>query len=418
MRDPWRFRNDPVLKLQCCYCSPLLCCVVDSRWSRGSSQKLLPISLTFCLHFDSRYAEGSSQILLSILLSSCLAGSSLGDSRLHLRRLELKKSFPFFKLSGWILARGRQLKRETEVLKRHDWLESNDSGSSFEANSRLKLLARVWASSGSSFDFLDLDFACFNSDLSHSNFHIIVEASRVNLKTYDGQDDEGSNKTANSASTLDDQEESRRKTSVINSRDKDQEKEASQKSVKNSDARTKQPKGQPSAKVDLKEAKEKQSTKDRATREEPPPLSKSPAQTDEDTFLGQFTDKVMAAVYPKGLDSRELQKYDGTQDPLTHLNNLKMEIMVRGIRGNVIPRLFPGTFRGAAQLWFHSLPHLSIPDMKTLEQKFLLNFTTSRRQPKNPRVERRGTPALHNSRLGRIIPAKEVDYQATPYNVG
>ncbi|KAI9095678.1 hypothetical protein K1719_026238 [Acacia pycnantha] len=60
-----------------------------------------------------------------------------------------------------------------------------------------------------------------------------------------------------------------------------------------------------------------------------------------------------------------------------------MEIMVKGIRGDVIPRLFAGTFRGAAQLWFHSLPYLSIPDMKTLEQKFLLNFATSRRQPKS-----------------------------------
>lgn len=94
--------------------------------------------------------------------------------------------------------------------------------------------------------------------------------------------------------------------------------------------------------ADLVQAKGKQLAENPDHSKKMTPPSSSMPKTNneghgEENVLSQFSDKIMAAAYPKGLDSRGLPKYDGSQDSLNHVNNFKMEIGVKGIVGHVIP---------------------------------------------------------------------------------
>ncbi|XP_061375048.1 uncharacterized protein LOC133317223 [Gastrolobium bilobum] len=56
---------------------------------------------------------------------------------------------------------------------------------------------------------------------------------------------------------------------------------------------------------------------------------------------------------------------------------------IKGIEEPLITRLFATTLTGAAQAWFSSLPAGSIKSFEEFGGRFLLNFATSKKQPKS-----------------------------------
>ncbi|XP_061344728.1 uncharacterized protein LOC133290634 [Gastrolobium bilobum] len=96
-----------------------------------------------------------------------------------------------------------------------------------------------------------------------------------------------------------------------------------------------------------------------------------------------FADKIVEAPYPENLNLSELIKYDGTQDPQVHLDAFDTTMYIKGIEEPLITRLFATTLIGAAQTWFSSLPTGSIRSFEEFGGRFLLNFATSKKQPKS-----------------------------------
>ncbi|XP_061371995.1 uncharacterized protein LOC133314527 [Gastrolobium bilobum] len=103
---------------------------------------------------------------------------------------------------------------------------------------------------------------------------------------------------------------------------------------------------------------------------------------------GQYNDspfayEILEAPYPENLNLSELIKYDGTQDPQVHLDAFDTAMYIKGIEEPLIMRLFATTLTGAAQAWFLSLPAGSIRSFEEFGGRFLLNFATSKKQPKS-----------------------------------
>ncbi|XP_061362505.1 uncharacterized protein LOC133306227 [Gastrolobium bilobum] len=96
-----------------------------------------------------------------------------------------------------------------------------------------------------------------------------------------------------------------------------------------------------------------------------------------------FADKIVNAPYPENLNLSDIPKYDGRQDHQVHLDVFDTTMYIKGIEEPLITRLFATTLTGAAQAWFSSLPAGSIRSFEEFGGKFLLNFATSKKQPKS-----------------------------------
>ncbi|MCI90890.1 hypothetical protein A2U01_0112184, partial [Trifolium medium] len=52
--------------------------------------------------------------------------------------------------------------------------------------------------------------------------------------------------------------------------------------------------------------------------------------------------------------------YDGSTDPVDHIENIEAVLEYRNIRGSIKCKLFPTTLRKEAMTWYKSLPPGSI----------------------------------------------------------
>ncbi|XP_061351307.1 uncharacterized protein LOC133296362 [Gastrolobium bilobum] len=96
-----------------------------------------------------------------------------------------------------------------------------------------------------------------------------------------------------------------------------------------------------------------------------------------------FVDEIVDAPFPKNLNLSEIPKYGGAQDPQVHLDAFDTAMYIKGIQEPLITRLFATTLKGVAKSWFSSLPAGSIRSFEELGGRFLLNFATSKKQPKS-----------------------------------
>ncbi|KAI9127792.1 hypothetical protein K1719_000785 [Acacia pycnantha] len=61
-----------------------------------------------------------------------------------------------------------------------------------------------------------------------------------------------------------------------------------------------------------------------------------------------------SARFPEKLNLGELTKYDGTQDPTTHLEDFGVHMSVRGLKEPIVPRIFAATLKGGVEMASHS----------------------------------------------------------------
>ncbi|XP_074270742.1 uncharacterized protein LOC141594636 [Silene latifolia] len=99
-----------------------------------------------------------------------------------------------------------------------------------------------------------------------------------------------------------------------------------------------------------------------------------------------FVDDIALVGVPKGCVPPAMTLYDGTTDPLDHINHYKQKMMVTTATGSLkeacMCKGFGSTLSGAALQWFVSLPNRSITCFADLVNAFHQQFASSRRPEK------------------------------------
>jgi hypothetical protein len=94
-----------------------------------------------------------------------------------------------------------------------------------------------------------------------------------------------------------------------------------------------------------------------------------------------FTPWIMSHTLPHGFQfTKQLKEYDETKDPTLHVSTFERAMYFQGVNEAIVCRAFPLMLSEAASRWFSGLPPQSISNWKTLNHKFILHFTSSKRQ--------------------------------------
>ncbi|XP_074293432.1 uncharacterized protein LOC141620469 [Silene latifolia] len=99
-----------------------------------------------------------------------------------------------------------------------------------------------------------------------------------------------------------------------------------------------------------------------------------------------FVDDIALVGVPKGCVPPTMTLYDGTTDPLDHVNHYKQKMMVITATGPLkeacMCKGFGSTLSEAAQQWFVGLPNKSIANFADLVNAFNQQFASSRKLEK------------------------------------
>ncbi|XP_041027035.1 uncharacterized protein LOC121267253 [Juglans microcarpa x Juglans regia] len=86
----------------------------------------------------------------------------------------------------------------------------------------------------------------------------------------------------------------------------------------------------------------------------------------------------MAVPLPPKFKIPHIEAYDGSKDPLEHLETFKAHMILHGFPNEVACRAFPITLKGAARSWFASLRPGTVDSFNELAHLFLTYFMASR----------------------------------------
>ncbi|XP_074297337.1 uncharacterized protein LOC141628048 [Silene latifolia] len=99
-----------------------------------------------------------------------------------------------------------------------------------------------------------------------------------------------------------------------------------------------------------------------------------------------FVESIGLVSMPKGFITPTMTLYDGTEDPLEHINQYKQKMMVvaatRPEKEACMCKGFSSTLSGAALQWFVNLPNKSISSFAGLVNVFNQQFASSRKPEK------------------------------------
>ncbi|XP_058183967.1 uncharacterized protein LOC131301614 [Rhododendron vialii] len=99
-----------------------------------------------------------------------------------------------------------------------------------------------------------------------------------------------------------------------------------------------------------------------------------------------FTPEVMRRPLPRKFKMPQLEIFNGSTDPLDHLETYKSLMHLQAVPDEVMCRAFPVTLKGSARAWFNKLPPGSIRSFKELSTSFVSYFIAGQRY---------GKPATH-----------------------
>ncbi|XP_042964733.1 uncharacterized protein LOC122298957 [Carya illinoinensis] len=93
-----------------------------------------------------------------------------------------------------------------------------------------------------------------------------------------------------------------------------------------------------------------------------------------------YNTRIMAMRLPPKFKVPQVDMYDGSKDPVDHLENFKTHITLYGFPRDIACRAFHLTLKGTARGWFGTLKPKSIDSFKKLAKQFLTQFMPSRRR--------------------------------------
>ena len=101
-----------------------------------------------------------------------------------------------------------------------------------------------------------------------------------------------------------------------------------------------------------------------------------------DTLVQQtespFTVEVLHFPLPAKFRMPQVEAFDGTRDPVDHLNTYKNQMELHGHQDPMRCRAFAMTLIGPALAWFNRLPPSSIPSFRELSISFVSHFIEAR----------------------------------------
>ena len=91
-----------------------------------------------------------------------------------------------------------------------------------------------------------------------------------------------------------------------------------------------------------------------------------------------FTIKVLYFPLPAKFRMPQIETFDGTKDPIDHLNTYKNQMELHGYQNPIRCRVFAITLKGPALAWFNRLPPSSISSFIELSIAFVSHFIGAR----------------------------------------
>ncbi|XP_059639659.1 uncharacterized protein LOC132282045 [Cornus florida] len=99
-----------------------------------------------------------------------------------------------------------------------------------------------------------------------------------------------------------------------------------------------------------------------------------------------FSPAVMSCPLPSKFKMPTLKSFDGTRDPLDHLETYKALMYLQAVLDEIMCRAFPTTLKGWARLWFNKLKPGSIENFEELSKQFIGHFIAGQKHRR---------PAIH-----------------------
>ena len=101
-----------------------------------------------------------------------------------------------------------------------------------------------------------------------------------------------------------------------------------------------------------------------------------------DTLVQQtespFTTEVLHFPLPAKFQMPQIEAFDGTKDPIDHLNTYKNQMELHGYQDLVRCRAFSITLKGPTLAWFNRLPLSSVSSFRELSIAFVSHFIRAR----------------------------------------
>ena len=96
-----------------------------------------------------------------------------------------------------------------------------------------------------------------------------------------------------------------------------------------------------------------------------------------------FTIEVLNCPFPQKLCLPQLESYDGSKDPLDHIESFMTFMLLQMTLDEVMCRAFPMTLKGVARVWFSKIPPGTIADFEQLSKGFVRHFIGGQRHKKS-----------------------------------
>ena len=87
-----------------------------------------------------------------------------------------------------------------------------------------------------------------------------------------------------------------------------------------------------------------------------------------------FTAFVTSFPLPLKFRMPQMENYDGSKDPLDHLESFKTLMQLQGVSDEIMCRAFPTMLKGPVRIWFSRLTPNSIDTFKELSAQFASHF--------------------------------------------
>ena len=87
-----------------------------------------------------------------------------------------------------------------------------------------------------------------------------------------------------------------------------------------------------------------------------------------------FTMPVTLLPFPLKFRMPQVEAYDGSKDPLDHLESFKTLMHLQAMADEIMCRAFPTTLKRLARVWFNKLTPNSINTFKEMSMQFALHF--------------------------------------------
>ena len=96
-----------------------------------------------------------------------------------------------------------------------------------------------------------------------------------------------------------------------------------------------------------------------------------------------FTASVTSFPLPPKFCMPQVESYDGSKDPLDHLESFKTLMHLQGVTNEIMCRAFPTMLKGPVRIWFSRLTSNSIGNFKELSSQFASHFIRGHRYKKS-----------------------------------